>query len=160
MAFDAFLKLDGVDGESQASGHEGEIEVASFSFGATQTGTAASGGGGGTGKVSFQDLSFVSAVHKGSPTLLKFCATGEHIKSATLTVRKVAEQAFEFIKLKFEDILVSSYLPAGAAGDERPSEQVSLNFNKIQFSYISQNADGSAGTPNSMGWDLQQNRAT
>ena len=160
MAFDAFLKLDGVDGESQVRGHENEIEVVSFSFGVTQTGTGSSGGGGGAGRASFQDFNYVSAIHKGSPSLLKICASGEHIKSATLTVRKVAGQAFEFIKLKLEDILVSSYLPAGAAGDEAPSEQVSLNFNKIEFSYVTQNADGSAGATNTVGWDVLRNVST
>jgi hypothetical protein len=43
---DAFLKLDGVPGESTTPKHKGEIDLESFSFGVKQT-KATSGGGGG-----------------------------------------------------------------------------------------------------------------
>ena len=88
MAFDAFLKIDGIDGESTDKFHPGEIEISSFSWGVTQTGSIGSGGGGGAGKASFQDLHFSSSISKASPNLMIACATGEHIKEATLTVRK------------------------------------------------------------------------
>ena len=38
MAFDAFLKIEGIEGSSQQKGHPGEIEVSSFSWGETQSG--------------------------------------------------------------------------------------------------------------------------
>ena len=48
-AVDYFLKIEGVDGESNDSKHKNEIEILSFSWGATNTGTTAHGGGGGAG---------------------------------------------------------------------------------------------------------------
>jgi len=33
MAYDAFLKIEGVEGESTRDKHEGEIEILSFSWG-------------------------------------------------------------------------------------------------------------------------------
>ena len=39
MAFDAFLKLDGVKGESFDNTHKGEIDILSFSWGVSQTST-------------------------------------------------------------------------------------------------------------------------
>ena len=57
MAFDAFLKLDGIPGDSTDATHKGEIDVMSFSWGESQPiATHGAGGGGGAGKVSFQDL--------------------------------------------------------------------------------------------------------
>jgi len=56
MAFDAFLKIEGIEGDSQQKGHPGEIEVASFSWGETSSGDPARGGGAGTGKVQMQDF--------------------------------------------------------------------------------------------------------
>jgi len=47
---DYFLKIDGIDGESQDSKHKGDIELESFSWGATQAGTSSYGGGMGAGK--------------------------------------------------------------------------------------------------------------
>ena len=137
MAFDAFLKIDGIDGESNDKFHKGEIEISSFSWGVTQTGSIGSGGGGGAGKASFQDLHFASSISKASPLLAKNCATGEHIKEATLTVRKGGgDKGFEFMKIKLNDVLVSSY-QNGGAGD-LPSDQFSLNFVKIDFLYTVQ----------------------
>src|SRR6058998_3948725 len=74
MAYDSFLKIEGIKGESLDSKHKDEIEVLSFSWGATQPG--AFGGGGGTGKVSAQDFSFVVKIDKSSPLLFKHLATG------------------------------------------------------------------------------------
>lgn len=160
MPFDAFLKLDGISGESQDDKHKDEIEIQSFSWGVTQSGSTASGGGGGAGKASFQDISFTSLAHKGSPDLFLHCATGEHIKEATVTLRKAGRSGLEFITIKMNDLLVSSYLPAGAtdSADSVPSEEVNLNFSQIEFTYTPQNPDGSAGTPNSAGWNLAQNK--
>ncbi len=93
MASDYLLKIEGIKGESTDSKHKDEIEIESFSWGATQPGTFSTGGGGGAGKVSFQDLHFTSRVSVASPNLMVACASGQHIKVATLTVRKAGKEA-------------------------------------------------------------------
>jgi type VI secretion system secreted protein Hcp len=112
---DYFLKLEGVPGESQDDKHKGEIEIDSFSFGLSQPGSVAFGSGGGTGKVSFHDLSFSKKIDKASPVLLRACATGEHLKEATITVRKAGgeNRSDDFLKLTLTDVLVSSYQASG-----------------------------------------------
>ena len=91
-AFDYFLKVDGIAGESTDSKHKGEIDVLSWSWGETQSGSAGGGGGGGAGKVQMQDLHVTSNMSKASPQLMLACASGQHIKSAILTGRRVARQ--------------------------------------------------------------------
>ena len=90
-AVDYFLKFDGIKGESTDSKHKDEIDVESWSWGETQTGTQGPGGGGGAGKVQMQDFHFVMQLNRSSPLLAKACATGQHIKSATLTTRKAGK---------------------------------------------------------------------
>jgi type VI secretion system secreted protein Hcp len=124
MAFDAFLKLEGIDGDSRDDQHANWIEVLSYSWGAVQPSIAGSGGG--AGKVAFQDFHFVTNFSKASPELFKRCATGEHIKSGVLAVRKAGEKPLEFYKVRMTDVLVSSYQDSG--GDEVPMDQISLNF--------------------------------
>jgi type VI secretion system secreted protein Hcp len=160
MAFDAFLKLDGIDGESTDAAHKGEIEVLSFSWGVNQTGSLSGGSGGGAGKASFQDLHFNTMVSKASPVLFKACATGQHIKKAVLALRKAGGRQQDFLKIELEDVLVSSYQPAGDAGGDAPVEDLALNFAKIQFSYTTQNADGSAGDSVTAGFDVAANKGT
>ncbi len=155
MAVDFFLKIDGIDGESKDSKHTGEIDVLGWSFGASQAGTMADGGGGGAGKVSMQDFTFQMRMCKATPKLLLHCANGKHIPSALFTARKAGEQQQEYMKIKFTDILVSSYQTGG--GGEEPLESISLNFSKIEFEYREQKADGTLDGPIPAGWDLKKN---
>src|SRR6478609_2866958 len=103
MAFDAFLKLDGIDGESTDDKHKNEIEVLSYSWGLTQSSSGDSGGGGGAGKATFQDLHFVSHLSKASPMLFLKCATGQHIKEGLITVRKAGGGQLEYLKITLTD---------------------------------------------------------
>jgi type VI secretion system secreted protein Hcp len=157
-AVDYFLKIDGIEGESQDSKHKQEIEIQSFSFGATQTGSFAAGGGGGAGKVHMQDFHFTVPVNKASPKLMLACASGQHIKKAVLTVRKAGKEQQEYLKYTFSDILVSSYQTGGGGGDVMPVDQISLNFAKIEQEYKEQKADGTLAGSVKAGWDLKQNK--
>src|SRR5512140_2425488 len=94
---DYFLKIEGIEGESEDSEHKGWIDVLSWSWGETQTGTMAYGGGGGGGKVSMQDFHFVMRVCKASPKLLEACASGQHYGSATLEARKAGGGQKKFL---------------------------------------------------------------
>lgn len=155
MATDMFLMLDGIKGESQADKHAGEIEISSFSFGVHQVGSASSGGGAGTGKASFDDLHVSKHADKATPILMQKCATGDHIKNAILTVRKAGKDQQEYYVIKMTDLIVSSVANMGNDG-EIPSEQVSLNFSTIEFTYKEQTATGSLGGTTTFGWDLKK----
>jgi type VI secretion system secreted protein Hcp len=155
---DYFLKLKGFEGESTDSKHKNEIDVESWSWGETNSGTHASGGGGGAGKVAMQDFHFVMKVNKASAKLFLACASGEHIGDAVLTCRKAGKEQQEFLKVKFTDLLVSSYQTGGSGhGDVVPTDQISLNFAKIEWEYKPQNADGSLGGSVNTGWDQKKN---
>ena len=139
MPFDAFLKIEGIEGESLDKNHKDEIEIDSYSWGVSQTGSAGGGGGGGDGRAVPQDFHFTTKLNKASPSLMLACATGKHLKEATLTCRKAGGGGFEFLKIKLTDILVSGYSPlASGPGDEGPEESFSLNFTKIDFLYTLQ----------------------
>lgn len=157
-AVDYFLKLKGIDGESTDDKHKGEIDLQSFSWGCTQSGTMAFGGGGGAGKVQMQDFHFVMRVNKASPKLMLACASGEHIPEAVLTCRKAGKEQQEYMKLKFSDVLVSSYQVGGAHGDVIPMDQISLNYSKIEFEYKEQKADGTLGGAFKAHWDVKANK--
>jgi type VI secretion system secreted protein Hcp len=156
MAVDYFLKIDGVESESTDKKHKNEIDVESWSWGATQTGAASGhGAGGGAGKVSMQDFHFVMKVNKASPILMLSCATGKHIKAATLTCRKAGGDQQEYMKITMTDLLVSSYQTGGSG--EIPMDQVAINFSKIEFEYKPQKADGTLDSPVKTGWDVKTN---
>ena len=131
MAFDAFLKIEGIEGESTDKTHPNEIEIDSFSWGVVNTTQP-----GGSGNPVAQDFHFTAPLSKASPNLMLACAVGAHIQSAVLTCRK---GSFEFEKMRLSDVLVSSYQMGGAGHDgDRPEDQFSLSFVKIDFLYTVQ----------------------
>ncbi len=156
---DFFLKITGVEGESTDSKHKSEIDLQSFSWGESQTGSSSAGGGGGAGKVQMQDFHFTMKVNKASPKLLLHCASGEHFKEGLLTCRKAGAQQQEYMKIKFTDLLISSYQTgASASSDTLPVDQISFNFSKIEYEYAAQKADGSLEGGIKAGWDLKANK--
>jgi type VI secretion system secreted protein Hcp len=158
MATDFFLKLDGIEGESKDDKHGKEIQIESFSWGASQA-TSVAGGGLSAGKAQFQDFHFVMAVNKASPLLLQNCATGKHIPTAFVVARKAGDKPMEYLKIKFEDVLVSSYQTGGSAHGDIPMDQVSLVYGKMQFEYYEQDAKGQAAPkPVIASYDLKANK--
>ncbi len=155
-ASDYFLKLDGIQGESTDAKHKNEIELVSFTWGASQSGTGAGRTGGGAGKAEIRPFAFTMKANKASPHLFLAVCNGQHIKEANLTVRRAGKTQLEYLKIKFSDVLVSSY--DQSAADDVPVEVVALNFGKIELQYSQQQATGGAGSPVKVGWDLKQNR--
>jgi len=180
-----FLKIEGIEGESQDAKHRNEIELLNFSWSERQSGTFALGGGGGAGKVKMEDAQFVMNFNKASPKLMLACATGEHIKQAVLTCRKAGKEQQPFIKMNFTDLIVSSFETNGngvgsysyTGGTDQggwnlddwnktdrqaaalPLNFVGINFATIEIEYKQQNADGTLGAGSRVKYDLKKNQA-
>jgi type VI secretion system secreted protein Hcp len=157
MTSDIFLKIEGIKGESLDVKHKDEIEVLSFSWGMTNPGSVVSGGGGGAGKATFQDLSIVHKIDKASPLLMRACATGTHLKEATISYRKAGKDQQDYLIVKLNDIIITGVTDA-AASDQAGSENVSLAFLKIDLEYKPQKADGSLDTGIHFKYDLKANK--
>jgi type VI secretion system secreted protein Hcp len=156
MAVDIFLKLDPIKGESLDDKHKDEIEVLSWSWGVTNEGAMRGGSGGGEGKASFHDLSFTHNIDKASPALLKACATGLHMKEATITHRKAGKGQQEFLIVKMNDVIITS-VTNGESADGH-SENVSLAFAKVDLEYRPQKADGSLDAGIHFKYDIKGNK--
>jgi type VI secretion system secreted protein Hcp len=139
MASDIFAKIGDIKGESIDDKHKDEIEVLSFSWGLANP---ANVGGGGTGRATFHDLSFNHTIDKASPQLMQACATGTHLKEATITQRKAGKSQQEFLIIKMNDIIITGVSLADSSGGSA-SENVTLAFSKIDLEYKPQNPNGS-----------------
>jgi type VI secretion system secreted protein Hcp len=157
MAVDMFMKIEGVDGESKDKKHAKEIDVLAWSWGMSNSGSAHTGGGAGAGKVNVQDLSFTKYVDSASPKLMLACCNGKHYDQALLTVRKAGEKPVEYIKIKMNEVLITSISTGGSGGEDRLTENVTLNFAKVNVDYTPQDDKGAAGTTIPMSWDIAAN---
>jgi type VI secretion system secreted protein Hcp len=148
MAFDAFLKLDGIKGE----GAGGTITLESFSWGVQNSSSPATGGAG-SGKASYQDFSFSSVAGTESADLLLACASGQRIGIGTLSIM---DKSSPLITITFHDVFISSYkldqmnikLDTAATARESPKlgppmGNVSFNFDKFEFQTHGSSSSGS-----------------
>jgi len=156
MASDIFAKIGDIKGESVDSKHKDEIDVLSYSWGVANPANFKTGGAT-AGKPTFTDLSFLHNIDKASPNLLKACATGAHLKEATITHRKAGKGQQEYLIIKMNDVVVTGVALAdssGAAG----SETVSMAFAKVDLEYKPQKADGSLDAGIHFKFDIKSNK--
>jgi type VI secretion system secreted protein Hcp len=158
MASDIFAKIGDIKGESLDDKHKGEVDLLSWSWGVSQSGTMAHGGGGGEGKASFADFNFSHYIDKASPVLLKACATGEHIKEATVTVRKAGKGQQEYLIIKMNDIIITNVSPSASGNGGGTAENVALQCAKIDLEYKPQKADGSLDAGLHFKYDIKGNK--
>jgi type VI secretion system secreted protein Hcp len=156
---DYFLKFDGIKGESADAKHKDEIDIESWSWGETHALGPGGSGGGGAGKVQMQDFHFVMSLNRASISLMKACATGQHIKDATLTARRAGKEQNDYLTIKFSDVLISSYQSGGSeAAALGAIDQVSFNFAKIDVMYKPQKAEGSLDAGIHFKYDIKANK--
>ena len=157
VATDIFAKIGDIKGESLDDKHKDEIEILSWSWGVTNAVVMSGGGGAGAGRARFQDLSFSHTIDKASPLLLQACATGQHIKEATITHRKGGRGQPEFLIFKLNDVIVTSVTQSDSGESGRP-ENVSLTFSKVDLEYKPQKADGSLDAGVHFKYDISTNK--
>jgi type VI secretion system secreted protein Hcp len=157
MAFEMFLKIGDVKGESLDKALKEWIDVRSFSFGEHNSGSAQVGGAGGAGKATFEDFRFTTGHGRHAVPLMKAVALGTHFPTAELRLRTAGEAPFEFLTIKLQEVLVTSYDLGGADGVDVPSEAISLSYAKIEVKSRSQADKGTPGQELTFAFDVAAN---
>lgn len=158
MALDMFLDIEGeITGESKDNVHKGEIDVLAWSWGMSNAGSFHVGGGGGSGKANFQDISVTKWLDLSSPILQLYCANGDHFTKAVLTIRKAGKKPLEYMIVTMDNVLVTSVSTGGSGGEDRLTENVTFNFEKVEVKYTSQKDTGEAGDVKEFKWDIGAN---
>ena len=110
--FDAFLKIEGIDGESADRDHKGWIELESASFH-----TAA------------RSVAIERTRTRSSSLLALACAQGKHFSKAVLHIRKSGGDGGTYLKYELKDVLITSYQTS--AGAASPKETFQLEYAAI-----------------------------
>lgn len=163
MAVDMFIELGpNIKGETQDKDFAGKgaCDVLAWSWGLSQSGSFHTGGGGGAGKANFQDISFTKWVDKATPALMIAIAKGSHIPECKLTCRKAGEGQQKYIEITMKKCLVSSLSTGGSGGEDRLTENVTLNFAEVSFEYYLQDEKGATKSGGKLAWDIAKNAAT
>lgn len=162
MALDMFIWFDaGSDIKGDTSDAEFiknfGIDVLAWSWGVSNSGTMHQGTGGGAGKANFQDISFTKYIDSSTPQLLKAGATGMHIKEATLAVRKAGSKQEKYLEYTLTNVLITSVSTGGSGGEDRLTENITLNFEKVKVEYFGQDEAGATASKGKFGYDISAN---
>ena len=162
MAVDMFINMGAkIKGETvdKVQGPAGDIDILAWSWGMSQSGTTHMGKGGGAGKANFQDLSFTKYVDSASSAIMIALAKGSHIPLVKLLVRKAGEGQQKYITIELEECLVSSVSTGGSGGEDRLTENVTLNFARVKYDYYVQDAKGATKSAGTFDWHIAENAA-
>jgi len=161
MAFDAFIKINGIEGESTDGRHPGWIEIIAYRSGHSMpiSKRASSPQGAALGRVEFDTFTFSKLLDKSSPLLMSACAAGTHINEITIELCRAGTDKVRFMTYRLKNSLISSVLIS--SGDPKngfPVELVKIDFGKIEWCYTQQNRHGGLATGHiAAAWDLQRN---
>ena len=134
----AYLKIDGIKGESSSAGHEGWIEIESFNF------AIEPGSGGDTASrgeaATLRDLVVTKDYDMASPKLFLAGARGDIFREAVLEVCRPsrdteASQETCFMTVRFNDVQVSHML-TGGQWDSTPSDSVALRYTGLEWTHV------------------------
>ncbi|RYY32018.1 MAG: type VI secretion system tube protein Hcp, partial [Sphingomonadales bacterium] len=124
----------------------------------SNSGSVHVGGGAGAGKANFQDISLTKYIDKSSPTLLDHAAKGTHIDEAKLVVRKAGGTPLEYVVITMNECMITSLSTGGSGGEDRLTENVSINFAKVAVDYQEQETSGAKkGGPVMFKYNIAEN---
>lgn len=158
MAVDQFIKLGDLEGESGDDSKKGWIDVLAWSWGMSQSGTTHMGGGSGAGKANVQDISITKWIDHSTPDIMSACLVGKHFPTANLVVRKAGETPLEYLKLDLKNVIVTSVSTGGSGGEDRLTENVTLNFEEVKFVYVEQTEKGKGNRKPEYTYNMKANK--
>ncbi len=163
MSTNMYLKIEGIDGESSAEGHDKEIEILSWSHGFSQpTSSVRASSGATVEKANHSDISVTKYLDSASDDLIKRLWTGKQIKTATITCFRADgaddNAPVQYLTVELSEVIVSNYSISGGMGD-LPVENISFNYGLIKYTYKPQKKDdGTAGEQQAISYDLNKNK--
>jgi len=170
MAYDGFVKIDGIPGESTDENHKEWIEILDYRHDLEQPGgSQVSRAGGRTGaRVNISDFHITKVIDKATPTLALYCCDGKHIPRVLLELCTATGTKHTYMRYTIEDVIIAAVtavrkdntLSAVDEGLVRPLEEVSFKFGRIMWEYIPVDHTGKAGAATQSGWSLEENKPT
>lgn len=150
-----YLKIDSIKGSTTTKGFEDQIELNSFQWGAGLGVSSARGGDRTTSEPSVSEITATKVVDKSSEGLFKSLLKGEAIGTGTVSFTAASKgEAIAYATLKLEEVIISGF--SMSSGGDLPSESLSLNFTKFDWSFTGR--DGKqGGSPTHLIYSLIEN---
>jgi type VI secretion system secreted protein Hcp len=160
MASDAYLRFDGIKGESQDHAHKEWIEISGVRWAIQQpkSATASTAGGHTAERAELSEVSFEKLCDLSSPILMQTCAMGKTIPKATLEFMRADGDGnpIKYFEIELDNVLIGTISPILGAGILQ--ESIGLKFSQVRWRYTQQRIAGSSAGNTAGGWNLATNR--
>ena len=164
MSLQMFMKLEGVEGDSNNYQHKGWCDIISWNWGMTSnrrsTDVAADD------KTSLNEISVIKPIGSDSPALRLLFAKGAKIPVVEFSVSPILakrEVQTKYMYMKLEGVVIKSLVSGGSIDDKFFKEHLTMLFDRIRFEF-SQNAQvsaeggaGKAAVDYNFKWDASSN---
>jgi type VI secretion system secreted protein Hcp len=109
LFFSAFLKIDGIEGESTDEKHTGWIEIIRYGIGIRQevSTTASSSGGACAERTEFSDFKIRKLLDKSSPKMALLCAAGTHINEVAIELCRAGTAKQPYMVYTMNNCIIS-----------------------------------------------------
>jgi type VI secretion system Hcp family effector len=131
---DIFMLMSGVAGESTAPGHTGWMNVYSMSHGLSRTPPT---------NANHQEVNFTKRADSASPLLYDRVNKGTVIPNVQIEFNRSSPSFVQFYKINLTAVQISSVYTGASMGGGDISENVSLFYEQIAWSYTQVDAPGS-----------------
>ncbi len=155
----AFMKFDGVDGESQDAKHKGWIDLLSFSQSIHQPGSGATGVARRRGDVIMDDIRCSKLLDKSSPKIGESVCNGKVYPKVEIemTASYTDDARVTYYRYELKNVLVTSYNVSGSGqSQDVPSEDFSLNFEEIKVTYTENDNAGKKKGNVEYSWKVEE----
>ena len=137
MAFNAYIHIDTIEGESKDAEYTGETEVLQYDMSLSQAVdvSPSTSGSHTAGKANWTPFTFTKTVDAASPILVRYCHDGTHVDTVVLSINRAGTEKQKFLEYTFSNCLIQSVSMGASGGDGLPTETVSIRFGTYKQVY-------------------------
>lgn len=150
-----YMKIEGIDGDVTAKGHENYIEIFEFSF-KVERAISSYEPGRETDRESttpsFSEVSIHKYIDQTSPKLFLEACTGK-AKKVIIDFCETSDNLQTYMQFTLTDAIISSYA-LGGDSDDKPRERITLNYAQIEQKFTPYDSKHNAKSPIPAGYNL------
>ena len=151
-----YIKFDKIKGSTTDAKFKDEVEANHFQWGAGVGVSNAAGGDRTTSTPSVSEITIGKQTDKASELLFKSLLKGEDVGKAVISFVAASKgESVAYATLTLEEVIISGF--SMSSGGDIPTESVSMNFTKFDWSFTGRDAKGT-GSPTHLIYDLMQNK--
>jgi type VI secretion system secreted protein Hcp len=156
----AYIKFDGIDGESKDDKHKGWSDLFSSSQVIHRAGGGATGAQRRRGSAQLEDIRCSKVFEKSSPKIAEAVCKGKIFEKVVISFVSDAEGASKapYLVYEMKDVMVSSY-SCSAGSSDVPHEDFALNFEEIRVVYTEVDAKGTKKGNIEYSWKVEEGKS-